>query len=908
MIRWLESNGYDVSYASGVDSDRNGTLIRNHKVFMSVGHDEYWSGPQRTNVETARNAGVNVAFFSGNEIFWKTRWENSIAPSATPYRTLVSYKETHANARIDPADPPTTTGTWLDPRFGPGGTLSPTGDGGRPGNALAGTMYGVNDGASTSIIVPAADGRMRLWRNTNIATLAAGTSATLPNGTLGYEWDIDADNGSRPPGLVRNSTTTVSNAPLLQDFGSTYAPSTATHYVTLYRHSSGARVFGAGTVQWSWGLDAQHDRSGTPTDVRMQQATVNLLADMNAQPATLRTGIVAETASNDAAAPVSSIASPAAGSVVQGGDTVTVTGTAQDTGGVVGGVEVSVDNGATWHPATGRESWSYVWRPSGSGSATLRSRAVDDSGNIETPGPGISVTIGGSSGGACPCTLWPATVVPANASAFDTNGVTLGVKFTADQGGFITGIRFYKGGSNTGTHVAALWTLSGQQLASATFVNETASGWQQVNFAQPVAIAANTVYTASYFAPNGGFAFDRPYFATTGVDAAPLHALSDGASGGNGVFVYGNALGFPTSTYEATNYWVDVVYTPASGSDTTPPTVTSSTPAMGATNVGVASSVSAKFSEAINASTLTTSTFELRDSANALVPSTVAYDAATLTASLKPTNALAPGATYQAMLHGGSTDPRVKDAAGNALASNVTWSFTTVAAAGDATAPSVTSTTPANGATSVAVGSAVTATFSEALDASTVTTSTFQLLDQNNVAVPAVVSYDASALKATLTPSNPLIAGASYRAMLIGGASDPRIKDMAGNALASNVSWTFATAAPAQDSTPPTITSVSPGEGATGVNRNTKVTVRFSETLNASSVNTSTLTLRDASNQIVAARVSLDSTRTIATLDPSSALVSGRTYTMTVVGGTGGVADSAGNPLAVSRTWAFTTR
>jgi hypothetical protein len=208
----------------------------------------------------------------------------------------------------------------------------------------------------------------------------------------------------------------------------------------------------------------------------------------------------------------------------------------------------------------------------------------------------------------------------------------------------------------------------------------------------------------------------------------------------------------------------------------------------------------------------------------------------------------------------------------------------------------------------VAVGSAVTATFSEALDASTVTTSTFQLLDQNNVAVPAVVSYDASALKATLTPSNPLIAGASYRAMLIGGASDPRIKDMAGNALASNVSWTFATAAPAQDSTPPTITSVSPGEGATGVNRNTKVTVRFSEVLNASSVNTSTLTLRDASNQIVAARVSLDSTRTIATLDPSSALVSGRTYTMTVVGGTGGVADSAGNPLAVSRTWAFTTR
>ncbi len=73
-----------------------------HKVFLSVGHDEYWSGDQRANVEAARDAGVNLAFFSGNEIFWKTRWENSIDGSGTPYRTLVSYKETHANAKIDP--------------------------------------------------------------------------------------------------------------------------------------------------------------------------------------------------------------------------------------------------------------------------------------------------------------------------------------------------------------------------------------------------------------------------------------------------------------------------------------------------------------------------------------------------------------------------------------------------------------------------------------------------------------------------------------------------------------------------------------------------------------------------------------------------------------------------------------
>ena len=77
MLRWLERNGYDVSYSTDLDSDRHGSEILNHKIFMSSGHDEYWSGGQRASVEAARAAGVNLAFFSGNEIYWKTRWENS---------------------------------------------------------------------------------------------------------------------------------------------------------------------------------------------------------------------------------------------------------------------------------------------------------------------------------------------------------------------------------------------------------------------------------------------------------------------------------------------------------------------------------------------------------------------------------------------------------------------------------------------------------------------------------------------------------------------------------------------------------------------------------------------------------------------------------------------------------------
>ena len=105
MVRFLESNGYDVSYSTGVDTDRRGALIRNHKTFLSVGHDEYWSGNQRANVEAARDAGVNLAFFSGNESFWKTRYENSIDGSGTAYRTLVTLQGDPRQRRDRPGRP-----------------------------------------------------------------------------------------------------------------------------------------------------------------------------------------------------------------------------------------------------------------------------------------------------------------------------------------------------------------------------------------------------------------------------------------------------------------------------------------------------------------------------------------------------------------------------------------------------------------------------------------------------------------------------------------------------------------------------------------------------------------------------------------------------------------------------------
>ncbi len=896
MVRWLEANGYSVSYISGVDTDRAGSLLLNHRAFLSVGHDEYWSAAQRANVEAARNAGVHLAFFSANEVFWKTRWENSIDGTATPYRTLVSYKETHANAKIDPTS--TWTGTWRDPRF------SPPSDGGRPENSLTGTIFMANDvGIPYAIQVPEAEGKMRLWRNTSVATLGAGQVATFPTGTLGYEWDTDLDNGFRPPGLIRMSSTTITFGGLLLDYGSTYGNGTLSHYLTLYKHSSGARVFGAGTIQWSWGLDANHDRAGTPTDLRMQQATVNLLADMNAQPATLQAGLVPATASTDATAPVSAISSPTTGTSLPIGAAVTISGTATDAGGgVVGGVEVSVDGGTTWRMASGRGNWSFTWTPTVSGTAVIRTRATDDSGNIESPSAGVTVSVGGSV--TCPCTIWPASAVPAIPSDNDTGSVNLGVKFRSDTAGYITGIRFYKGTGNTGTHVGTLWSSTGQQLAQATFTNETASGWQQVNFSTPVAISANTVYVASYLAPNGRYAGDNGYFATQGVDNGVLHALRDGVSGGNGVYAYSATSAFPTSSYQASNYWVDVVFTP-SIVDTTAPTIAARTPAAGATGVARTAPVTVTFSEAMDAASISTSSIELRTSGGTLVTSTVSYNASTFVATLTPSATLAASTTYTVNVKGGTTDPRVKDVAGNALAGTNSWTFTTAAA--DTTAPTITARTPAAGSTGVSRTTPVTVTFSEAMDAASISTSSIELRTPGGSLVTSTVSYNASTFVATLTPSAALAASTTYTVNVKGGATDPRVKDVAGNALTATSSWTFTTVA--ADTTAPTIVARTPAAGATAVATTAAVTVTFSEAMDAASISTGSMELRTSGGSLVTATVSYNASTFVATLTPSTALAASTTYTVNVKGGATDprVKDVAGNALAATSSWTFTT-
>lgn len=167
--------------------------------------------------------------------------------------------------------------------------------------------------------------------------------------------------------------------------------------------------------------------------------------------------------------------------------------------------------------------------------------------------------------------FWPSLPSPSMPEVTnDSASVTLGLKFYSDVPGYITGLRFYKGLHNTGTHVGTVWGKSGAKLASVTFSGETASGWQQANFSTPISIGANTVYVISYLAPRGYYACDQNY-SWPAVSASPLHLSGTSP----GVYVYGSASQFPSGTWNQSNYWIDVMFSPTS--PTTPPQTTTYT-------------------------------------------------------------------------------------------------------------------------------------------------------------------------------------------------------------------------------------------------------------------------------------------------------------------------------------------
>jgi methionine-rich copper-binding protein CopC len=317
--------------------------------------------------------------------------------------------------------------------------------------------------------------------------------------------------------------------------------------------------------------------------------------------------------------------------------------------------------------------------------------------------------------------------------------------------------------------------------------------------------------------------------------------------------------------------------------DTTPPTVSSVSPAIGTTDVAVNSSIAATLSENMTAGSFTTASFTLSGGAGVVIGA-VSYNGST--ATFNPTADLAYATTYTATISTGVTD-----AAGNALAANYVWSFTT-GAAPDLTPPIVSGTSPANNATNAAINADITVTFSENMTAGSFTTASFTLSSGAGVVIGAV-SYNGTT--ATFDPTADLAYATTYTATITTGATDA-----GGNPLETNYVWTFTTGA-APDTTPPTVFSISPATGASNVAINADITGTFSENMTAGSLTTATFTLSGGAG-VVPGTVSYSGTT--ATFNPTVDLAYATTYTATI---TTGVTDAAGNALAANYTWTFTT-
>ena len=371
----------------------------------------------------------------------------------------------------------------------------------------------------------------------------------------------------------------------------------------------------------------------------------------------------------------------------------------------------------------------------------------------------------------CPCSLFPTPLVPALQDLPTRDGragtgpwtYELGFKFRVDEAMRLKSIRFWKSKSETGTHVANLWTTSGLLLASTTVTGETASGWQDGLFAAPPLLQAGTTYIASVNA--------NSYYNTTArglatqIVSGPLRSVADGA---NGVFASSAGL-FPTQAYNSGNYFTDVTVVP--DGDPASPTVTGKAPTDGQTNVDANLPLTATFSRPMSPSTITASTFNVRaqgtsggTDAGGAVDATISYDDATNTARLTPSAPLTHGVTYVASL---DTSIRAQD--GKPLAAPVTWTFTV----SPPPPPIAVTSSPASSATNVNVDLPIKLTYNRTVSTATLTSSTTQVIAPDGSVVPATITYDLFAFTESIQPTVKLAANTTYTIRATTGVGAP---------------------------------------------------------------------------------------------------------------------------------------
>jgi hypothetical protein len=853
-VYWLEESGYDVQYISNTDLETQPSLALGHKAYLSPAHDEYWSGGMRTAVTAARDAGVNLFFSGSNEVYWKIRYENG--PNGGTNRVQVCYKTIQGGA----ADPVTPTTTWRDPS-GPN----------QPENALSGEMYiGDNDLTYFPLVVSASQGTDRIYRDTALSAQAPGTSTTLGQNLVGWEWDARVNNGFEPAGVKTLSGSPVTGE-LIQGNGASLTPLTATATASMVKYTapSGALVVATGTNHWNRGLALNADGVGEPL-VTIQQITTNILEDMGVVPQTPAANITLDVAANRPAAPTGTTA------VSGGTDQVSVSWNA------VAGATYNVyrttasrDGGQPLGAlANGSPLTTTSFTDTGLSSATNYYYVVTSVVNgVQSLASNEASVITAASAGQ------PTRI---DVGASDDYTSSTGANFRADS--------FFSGGllnasthAITGTPDPTLYQT--ERYGQFTYSVPVANGTYDVRL-HFVELYYGTVVPGgvgkrvfSIDIGNTPVSPDLPnidVYSLVGPNAALVKTVT-GVNVMNGVLDIHSVSGAADDPELAA---IEII------PESIPPSATSTSPLDGATSVGRLTQPQAAFSRAMDPTTITPSTFTLTGPSGA-VAGTVSYDANSTTAMFSPTAALSYSTTYTAKI---STAAKADD--GTAFAAPFSWTFTTQAPV----PPTVTSTFPSNGATGLSPAVLPDAVFSRSLDPTTVTTSTFSLKTSAGVAVPATVAYTDGSRTATLTPTAPLASSTTYNATLSTG-----IKAVDGVALAAPVTWSFTTSA--SNPVAPTVTAQSPAPGTTNVAISTSIAATFSRAMYANGITLTTFTLSGPSGT-VAATVSYNASTLTATLAPSSPLVPGTTYTARL---DPAVVAADGTPLAAAVSWSFTT-
>ncbi len=677
-VYWLEQEGYDVGYASNSDLELHPAIVGDAKAYVSPAHDEYWSGGMHDTLVQARDAGVNAFFTGSNEVYWKIRFEPS--PTGAPAREQVTYKSTQSGG-ADPSGIP--TGTWRDPA----GVNQPE-------NSLSGVMYvGDRDFAGFPLVVSAAQGADRVWRYTGLDSQAPGSSVSIGSNLVGWEWDARVANGAEPAGTKTLAASPVTGN-LIQNFGKNQTPGSTVSTMVKYKAASGATVVTTGTNWWNRGLARNPSNEGEP-DLRIQQATTNILADMSALPATPPGDIKLDGA--------------ASGPVAPGGVSAAVTGTDS--------IRIS------WNAVAGATGYNvYRTTTPRDGGLPLGSRAN----STLVSGTTTFTDTGLSSATAYSYVVTTVTAGAQSAASSEVTATTLASSTDPTRinagGGAVTSV--------TGASFRADSLVTGGQTYA---TNQPISGtndqslyqderWGQFTYAIPVANGTYDVrmhFAELYYGTAvSGCAGKRIFSmdvlnttlspdiknldicATVGVRTALVRTVS-GVSVTNGTLSIKSVYG---SVDDPEITAIEVV--PASTGPAAP-AVTTMVPASGATGVATTAKPAATFSRAMDPATLTAASFKLTPAGGSPVPASVSYDGPTSTATLTPSAPMAYSTTYAATV---TTAAKASD--GTPLAADASWTFTT-GPPPDTTGPAVAISAPADGATVLGTTS-VTATATDA--------------------------------------------------------------------------------------------------------------------------------------------------------------------------------------------------